>query len=307
VSRHLLDRSRKPLYPFQQQKENKVKRIPEVRRMTIAAGFRISNGIMFGADTYEGVGDLRDRVHKIPSMHEPYCTAMITGSCSDGHVMDALIERIFDAIHANRPTAHSDLGVLLRDTVLTFYREEIQAFPDGNPGVSLLIAARLPAESTVEAWSAKSSVVRRMQDKEVLGFGAYVRYMLRHLFREQMPPNDAALVMTILLSFAKERVNFVGGDCYISSLSTTHFDTENTTIGSPESENLYNYFLEKARRLILATGNKNLTDEQYGEVFRRFERDMTHYRKKLTATSSADFKARITNRPATKKDEDAGE
>jgi 20S proteasome alpha/beta subunit len=262
--------------------------------MTIAAGFRCGGGIIFGADTYESVGDLRDRVHKIPSIVETYCTAMLTGSCSDGHLMDALTERLFDAIHGSRPTTHVELGGLLRDTVLRFYEQEMRVFPErNNSSISLLIAARLPAEDEIEAWSMKSSVVRRMQDYEVLGIGVYVRHVLRHLYDQDMGLDDGAMAMTLLLSIAKQRLGFVGGDCYISALTPTGLASENATLSSPGDEAMYDYFLSTARRLVLATGNARLTEQQYENVLKEFGRRMKNYRERLITTSSASFRTRL--------------
>ncbi len=296
LDHHFLDRSRMTPYAPVRPKQ----RIPEVKRMTIAAGFRCNGGIIFGADTYESVGDMRDRVHKIPSIHEDYCAAMITGSCTDGHLMDALIERIWDVVGASRPENYRDLENLLRSTVLTFYREDIQALPDPKPVViDLLIAAKLPQQDRPEAWSARSSVIRRMQDSEVLGIGAYVRYVLRHLYTNGINLSDGALAMTLLLSIAKERVAFVGGDCYIKVLKNKSTASQNCTLSSMETEGLYDYFLSHGRQLILATGNARLTEDQYGAVLRHFLQNMKAYRDRLIATSSADFRARLMDEDST--------
>lgn len=265
--------------------------------MTIAAGFRCRDGIIFGADTYEAIGDMRDRVHKIPMMSEDYCTAMITGACSDGHLMDTIIERCFDAIHEARPDTHVELGKLLRGTLLEFYRSDMQVFPEWNKtSISLLIAASLPSEPKVEAWCSHSSVIRKMKNSDVLGFGVFIRYVLQHLFVDQMPLDDGTLVMNQLLSLAKDRVSFVGGDCYISVLTPQSYSTENATLSSLEDEALYDYFLSNARRLILATGNRRLSEEQYEKVFAEFHADIKHYRNKLIRSSSSEFRARLMDK-----------
>jgi len=64
--------------------------------------------------------------------------------------MDTLVERFFDAIHVSKPSRHAELGKLLRDSLLTFYRDEMTVFPDSiRVGVELLIAARVPAEDRI--------------------------------------------------------------------------------------------------------------------------------------------------------------
>lgn len=216
--------------------------------MTIAAGFRCRGAIIFGADTHETVGDyIHDRVHKIPCLNEPYCTAMITGSCGDGHLMDAAIERIFDAIREAPPTDYPAFGHLLRQVLVSFYGEDIYALPDkSNATVALLIAATLPTENSVEAWSTRSSVVRRMRDREVIGMGSIIQYVLEHLYLPDMPVEDAALAMIQLLAMAKKRVNFVGGDCYIDVLSATNLSEENVSMFPEQEETIRILFIDRA-------------------------------------------------------------
>src|ERR1035437_4161888 len=93
-------------------------RLPERKRMTIAAGLTCQDGIVFGADTQETVGEMRGRVHKIPNLLEPYCTAIITGACEDGQLMDTAIERIFDKITETKPTSNNAIMGLLREVML---------------------------------------------------------------------------------------------------------------------------------------------------------------------------------------------
>src|SRR5437773_1079110 len=96
--------------------------------MTIAAGFRCSGGIVFGADTEESFGDMRLRVHKIPVLLDVpgKSTTVITGACDNGHAMDAFVERIFDAIIAERPKGHQDFADMLRKVTLKLYAEDFR-------------------------------------------------------------------------------------------------------------------------------------------------------------------------------------
>src|SRR5437868_12574437 len=107
--------------PLKHWSDHKPTRLPERKRMTIAAGFRCNGGVIFGADTEEWIGEvMKDRVHKIPTLIKDYCRAMITGSCSDGHVMDTTVERIFDVIHDKRPPDYGAMQIALRDVLLKF-------------------------------------------------------------------------------------------------------------------------------------------------------------------------------------------
>ena len=248
--------------------------------MTIAAGMRCSTGIVFGADTEEAFGDMRLRVHKIPVLLDPHgkSTTVITGACDNGHAMDTSVERIFDAIIAERPETNQEFGAMLRKVTLELYREDFRLYPSDAINVSLLVAAKLPSEQQVEAWSIRSSMVRRMHDKEILGVGGLAQHILDYLYIPQMQLEDGLLVMAQLLTFAKKRVLSVGGDSYLSSLCDDGSMHEENLTFSPGLEGLLDYFLSHGRQLLLATGKKGLTPEQYDEISRKFIEELKWYR-----------------------------
>lgn len=248
--------------------------------MSIAAGFRCSGSIVFGADTEESFGDMRLRVHKIPVLLDlpGKSTTVITGACDNGHAMDTSVERIFDAIIAERPKTNQEFGAMLREVTLELYREDFRLYPSDAINVSLLVAAKLPSELQVEAWSIRSSMVRRMHDKEILGVGGLVQHILDYLYIPQMQLEDGLLVMAQLLTFAKKRVLSVGGDSYLSSLSDDGSLHEENLSFSPGLEGLFDYFLGNGRQLLIATGKKKITSEQYDEIAKEFISKMKWYR-----------------------------
>jgi hypothetical protein len=258
----------------------KPKRLPEAKRMTIAAGFRCSGGVVFGADTEESFGDMRLRVHKIPVLSDipGKSTTVITGACDNGHAMDAFVERIFDAMIAKAPKNNREVEELLRGVTLKLYAEDFRVYPSDAINVSLLVAVKLQSEQRVEAWSIRSSIVRRMHDKEILGVGGLAQHVLDYLYVPRMPLDEGLLVMAQLLTFAKKRVLSVGGDSYLSSLHDDGSMHEENLTFSPGREGLLDYFLSHSRRLLLATGKKSVTPDQYDEVVKEFVSQLKWYR-----------------------------
>jgi hypothetical protein len=80
-------------------------------RVTIAAGLICSNGIVFGADTDESIGELKRRVHKIPS-HMGQPPILITGACLNGHLMDTATEHIINTMIATKPATRDEVNFL---------------------------------------------------------------------------------------------------------------------------------------------------------------------------------------------------
>jgi hypothetical protein len=94
-----------------------------------------------------------------------------------------------------------------------------------------------------------------------------------------MPLSDGALTMAQLLTFAKKHVSLIGGDSYVAVLRDDGSLHEENLTFSPGQEGLWDYFLSRGRQLLLATGKKELTPEQYDEISRKFIEELKWYRK----------------------------
>jgi 20S proteasome alpha/beta subunit len=255
-------------------------RLPDGRRMSIAAGFRCNGGVVFGADTEETVGELRRRAVKIRQLVQPsFCTSVVTGACDNAHLMDTFIERIFDAITQARPNRNDEMEKLLRNTAIKLYAEDFKQYPGKAKSVHLLIATKLPNDN-VEAWSVKSSVVRKMQDGEILGTGQLVEFVSNHLYRPGMQIDDCAIMMAQLLRMAREKVVGVGGESYIAAPTDRRWQQRNMHF-HPELEELFWFFATHGAGLLLATGNDHVSDVQYAEAICRFSENMKFHRNEL--------------------------
>jgi hypothetical protein len=251
-------------------------------RMTIAAGMLFNGGVVFGADTEEGLGPyMKRRVHKIPThMTQP---AMITGACSNGHLMDTAVERIFDAFTPGIPETFASVGVLLGQIMNGLYGNEFKLYPmQESIAMQLLIAAKPANESKVGTWSANCNVVRRMTyPHEIVGTGELIQFIADHLHQGSESLENVKLEMVQILSAAKSRVKDVGGESYVHWLyDDGRMGAENFHF-SPEIENLYEFFLTHGRSLLLATGTEAVTDEQLDEISSKFLADLKWKRARM--------------------------
>lgn len=238
--------------------------------MTIAAGMLCNGGVVFGADTEESVGDMTRRVHKIPTLSEP--SAMITGACLNGHLMDVAVERIFDRLKEGKAKDAKSVGELLDSLMVGLYRREFKVYPNQDSiSMQLLVAVRPEGDSKVGTWSIDCSAVRRMNyPHEIVGVGELVQYVADHLHFGTESLENGILEMIQVLTAAKKRVRDVGGDSYVHWMRDDgSFGGQNFSF-SPETEELYEYFLTHGRSLLLATGTDAVTDQQYEEIAAKF-------------------------------------
>ena len=211
-------------------------------RMTIAAGMLGKDCVIFGADTDETVGDMRRRVHKIPTkLTEP--RAMITGACDNGHLMDTAVERLFGAINKQNTLTAESVSTVLRDVLGNLYERDFKIYPDQNStGMRLLFALRPKKEKKAIAWSIDCSSVHRMRPVEIVGCGELVQFVADHLCAPNLPLESGRLAMVQVLSAAKKIVHYVGGDSYVHVLRDDGgVDMKNFHF-SPQEEDLYQFF-----------------------------------------------------------------
>ncbi|MBZ5720309.1 MAG: hypothetical protein LAO03_07995 [Acidobacteriia bacterium] len=260
-----------------------IKRLPVSKRMTIAVGMFCNSGVVFGADTEEQIGDMTRRVHKIPTLYPPYPRAMITGSCLNGHLMDTAVERIFDGLKQGGAKDEGSIMDLLDRTMVGLYRREFKAYPDqGSIAMRLLVAVKPDHESKVYAWSIDSSVVRRMTSPhEIVGVGELVQYIADHLNQGTESLANVIVEMVQVLSAAKDRVLGVGGDSYVHWICDDGSMGQKNFSFSPDTEELYEYFLTHGRSLLIATGTEEITDEQLDKLGEEFVADLKWKRARM--------------------------
>jgi hypothetical protein len=249
--------------------------------MTIAAGMLCSGGVVFGADTDETVGEMRRRVHKIPTkMTEP--RAIVTGACENGHLMDTAVERIFDQLDEEKPTSAKAVGILLRNIMLGLYETDFRLYPDQNSTrMRLLVAFRPDEEARTLAWSIDCSSVHRMRPMEIVGCGDLVQFVADHLFAPDLPLETTMLAMVQVLSAAKKIVQYVGGESYVHTFKDDGAIEMKNFHFSPEEEDLYEFFFTSGRGLLLATGTKSLSDPLFEKIAADFVQQLRWKRRQV--------------------------
>ncbi|MBZ5509699.1 MAG: hypothetical protein LAN70_00865 [Acidobacteriia bacterium] len=221
--------------------------------MTIAVGMLCDGGVVFGADVDETVGDMRRRVHKIPTKIEGQ-RALITGACENGHLMDTAVERIFDGLTPEKAQTTKSTGAFLQEIMLGLYRDEFPTYPDQNSTrMRLLVATKPQEENKAAAWSIDCSSVHRMKPMEIVGCGDLVQFVGDHLYTPYMALESGKVAIVQVLSAAKKIVQYVGGDSYVHVLRDDEGIERKNFCFSPDEEDLYEFFFTLGRGLLLVS------------------------------------------------------
>lgn len=255
--------------------------------MTIAAGLLCDKGVVFGADTDESVGEMRRRVHKIPTkLGIP--PAIITGACLNGHLMDTAVERIMDGLERENPPDVDTVSLLLQRIMNALYQGEFKAYPDApkNKHIMLLIGVKPEKSDKAEAWTIDCTSVHRFQKPyEIVGTGELLDFVAAQLFAPLMSTDLGNVAMVQLLSVAKKTVQFVGGDSYVHILRDDGGIEMKNYHFSPEEEDLYDFFFSAGRALILASGARSIADEDFERIASGFITSIREKRKRILTGS----------------------
>jgi hypothetical protein len=249
--------------------------------MSIGAGMLYNEGVIFGADTDETVGEMRRRVHKIPTkMTEP--RALITGACNNGHLMDTAVERIFDGLTKENSQTSESVAAFLHEVMLGLYEREFRLYPDQtSTSMRLLVAVKPETENKAVAWSVDCSSIHRMKPMEIVGCGDYAQYVADHLYVPGLSIESGMLAMVQIVSTAKKRVLYVGGETFVHVLKDDGSVRLQNYHFSPEAEDLYEYFFTLGSGLLLATGNKTISDAEFQHLGTEFIKHLLWKRKKI--------------------------
>lgn len=254
--------------------------------MTIAAGLLCHEGVVFGADTEESVGDMCRRVHKIPT-NVGMPPAIITGACLNGHLMDTAVERIMDALKAENPPDIDGVGELLKRIMTSLYRGEFKTYPDDkkNKRLTLLVAVKPKKSERAEAWTIDSTSMHRFQRAyEILGTGELLDFVAARLFVPSMPVDLGRLAMVQLLAIAKKSVQFVGGESYVHVLRNDGGIEMTNFQFAPEEENLYEFFFETGRALMLSAGAGSVSNQDFDKILEQFIKQIKWKRNQIVSS-----------------------
>lgn len=185
--------------------------------MTIAAGFKIEEGVVLCADTkhtYSGAMKLQSA--KIFSKAD-YSSGLKTAFCIVGSVRycKMVIQKCEGALA--RLGAHecskAEIRVVIETVLLSVFQEHIYKHPDfGALSVGFLIGVWSPIDG-IGFYSTEDTAINELVGYECLGAGSYLgHYILRPLFRPNLKIKETILLATHALIQTKNYDDSCGGD-----------------------------------------------------------------------------------------------
>jgi hypothetical protein len=273
--------------PFQKPHiHSRPRRLPERKRMTIAAGYPCNDGLVLCADTQETIpGYTKTDTEKTVVLRFPLYNLAITGA-GDGDLIEMLGEEILEALLLEK-TGPAILPIVttLKKTLVRVFNDHVASYPvsqyDERPTATLLLG--LQVHSATLLYKSSGTLLRRLRVAECVGTGlALGKSLIDRLYTPSMSLSHTGLVALYTLRQAKRWMDGCGGNSDILLLSNT--DCKTTRIPTEQIRELEEHFdeFDKAIRPVLISCADGATENKsFDQVMKTFQLDMLRLRGKF--------------------------
>jgi hypothetical protein len=280
--------------------ENRIKmrRLVKRENMTIAAGFKCTDGIILCSDTEEAVGDYgkrsRAKIVLYPSMNpfpqnkgprvrkksdpplpppppKPEVIAAFAGA-GDSDFIDKLVDYLWAKIAA--PSSYAQKVSALEDGTIEFHRKYWPAYPaDIRPEAHLLVG--LWTKSQYGLLKVVGPFVTEVPAFTSVGVGASLaEYLTDRFYSQPLSVNDATSIAIYLLQEVKEHVRYCGGQSHILVMKEEGYAQFEMPLKIDWGEDKLRKLEEAVGPLILKAANGETETED-------FEKSITEFTSRL--------------------------
>ncbi len=204
-----------PLYLKQKSRRQRV------RKMTIAAGFVCSDGLVLCADTQESRDPIKLRVPKLlvfPRLDVPSDRRIVIAGAGDAPMIDKLAEMIWRTVSSSDASMQA-IADAVEHTIIAEYERLFGGYQAGILNFAQLIYGIWVKGNGVSMYQASGPVINETKEKVCIGVGEILAHHIAdRMFVASMRIAQVELLASYMLSHVKEYVEGCGGDTLIVSL-----------------------------------------------------------------------------------------
>jgi 20S proteasome alpha/beta subunit len=196
--------------------------------MTIAAGFRVLDGVLICADTEHSAGGMLTHESKVIPADFSHGKVIFALSGENVELAKAAVQKCVEALRASHPNEirnHHDIAALVERIIHREYRKHVCPKPSPSDAsvYQLLMAAWTPHDGLdgPGLYCTFQGTIRECDSYECVGTGFYLgRYLIESMFNRGMDLHSARIVATYAIAQAKARVDGCSGQTHIAMLKT---------------------------------------------------------------------------------------
>jgi len=280
----------KPL-PLPKPRPFRIKRLPRGKRVTIAAGFSVFDGIVLCADTQETIpGYVKSNKGKIRVWQDEGLNIAIVGS-GDSESIETLSQLVEgDLVGDYSPTEirfPDDYRQKVEKVLLEFFERSIvpyAAFPkEDRPSVDLMIAIMVlnKVNNYQCLFRATGTTVREIKgDADCMGTGVTIaKGLIERFYSPFRELDELVIVACYIMLHTKKSADMVGGntDLVVASFTNKFFGAlSSQDVKSLES--IFEQFDECMADLLIGFANRNVTQDVFKTLTERVFERMTQER-----------------------------
>ena len=261
--------------------------------MTLIAGLKCSDAIVFAVDSEESGGVRKSNVEKMRHVPEPGMagvlghdpkrnTSIVVAGAGNGTLCDFAMQRITDAVRIT--THHSDALKTIEDALIEIWKVHVPLFPASDPSETdfrLLVGIRSPDSYGPHLYSVHGTTVVERDTYFSWGSGSVTDYILDQMHSDPMSVEDGIAAVLYMLQIAKKYVSGVGGESHISILKSDGLVDDKPPWEISEEENIATSFSQASGTLLLSLlRTRSGTEADFAKTLSTFGKTIHHLRKK---------------------------
>lgn len=257
--------------------------------MTIAMGFRVTNGVLICSDTEHSGGRLVGRERKVIPVVFPQGRALFSFSADNADLALATIQRCEKALQNTKSglSSHSEMAELVERVTRAQYRKHVLATPDARgESIYQILAALWHRESGTALYSTWQGSIRRCDTYECVGSGFYLgKYLIHSMFDPTMDIDAVRLVATYVMTQVKDNVDGCGGRTHMIALYDDGTFEQVPWDETATLESGLRYFDARIRLFLFRLLSQ--TDAKFLSSIQAFAEEMQELRVELEITDEA--------------------
>jgi 20S proteasome alpha/beta subunit len=264
----------------------KSKRLPKEGLMTIAAGFRCSDGPVLCADTQEVIYSYaKVNTQKMTQIESQHYNIVFTGA-GDSGLIDMTVQLMDQALSKSKKSAAWEIEDVLRESLVDTFNRHIapwSQFPveERPPMPDLLIGLQYDAAALL--YHATGTTFRRAYESQCVGTGVVLaKSLIAKFFDYEMSIAQGWLIALYILYQAKTWVDGCGGNSDILLLSNRNRKiTRIPTTEVADMEQHFAAFDVHLRPVFMAVADRNISQTEVNDRIQQFRIDMLGLRGKF--------------------------
>lgn len=276
----------------------------EERTVTIAAGFKCTDGVILCSDTEETVGDygkrsrakilVRPQTNPIPPIQiprrkgdmsprpvpaiMPEVVAAFAGA-GNSDFIDKLVDKLWDALVI--PGSFADRVAALEDATIEFHQKYWPVYPvDIRPEAHLMVCLWTQAQCGL--FKVIGPLVNEIRGFASVGYGmSLANYLTERFYNQQLSIKDATSIAIYLLQEVKEHVGYCGGDSHVLLMKPEGYAYFEYPANVRLAGERFRKLEEAVSPLILSSGNSDIAPEDFDKATEEFTSKLRRIREEL--------------------------